>query len=77
MSDGASELWKGARHNRPICAHFPAGFKMVFGGVPMHFYCMKTVKIARGIGIFCFHRQLRQARFERPGRRWLQPPLAR
>ena len=25
---------------------------MVVGGVPMHFYCMKTVKIARGIGIF-------------------------
>jgi hypothetical protein len=40
---------------------------MVFGGVPMHFYYMKTAKLARGIGIFFSHWQLCQARFERPG----------
>jgi hypothetical protein len=40
---------------------------MVFGGVPMRFYRMKTVKLARGIGIFFSHWQLRQARSSDPG----------
>jgi len=42
-----------------MTGYFPARFKMVFGGVSMHFNYMKTVKFARGIAIFFSHWQLR------------------